>query len=331
MATGVEIASLVLGSIPILISALEHYEAILEPTAAFFHWKGMLPTIIRELYMTRVSYDQTIRLLLKPIASRENVDRMMDDPASELWLEGDVADALRVKLEAVYDPCMQTIKEMTENLVEIAQHLNIEGAQIVRESQTAYQLSLILVRLPTKICGPSYSELRKSFEVRKRVRFTMKRRRVRSLLQRLNTCIIRLSSFTEKAEKLEDQVPETRSRLKFTAPLASIQENASKIYQALHRSWCTSNSPHSAVLLLEQRLVRPKKRKRVTQKPGLELVAEANCFGLCFHGRCVSQSKWLDTEFRLVEQPSRYEVVLSRVLKDINPFADKLLGAIRFA
>jgi hypothetical protein len=56
---------------------------------------------------------------------------MMEDPRSELWREGDIADSLRDKLGPVYGPFILTIDEVSEILVEIAACLNIPGSQQV--------------------------------------------------------------------------------------------------------------------------------------------------------------------------------------------------------
>jgi hypothetical protein len=131
MATGVEAAGFVLGAIPLIISALEHYENFAAPTKAFIHWKRHLRRLIQELYTIRASYDQALRLLLKPLADLADQTTMMEDPRSELWREGDIADNLRDKLGPVYGPFILTIDEVSEILVEIASCLNIPGSQQV--------------------------------------------------------------------------------------------------------------------------------------------------------------------------------------------------------
>ena len=123
-----EAVGLVLGAIPLLISALEHYEDFKEPTITFFHWKRTLKKLIQELCMIRASYDQAIRLLLKPIADVSDLNTMMDDPTCELWTDGDIADELRGRLGTVYEPFKIAIGEVAEILVETARHLNIQGS-----------------------------------------------------------------------------------------------------------------------------------------------------------------------------------------------------------
>jgi hypothetical protein len=133
MVTGVETAGFVLGVIPLLISALEHYEDAVEPTKAFFfHWRGNLSTAIDELMVLYAAYDQSLRLLLTPLATREDLVAMMEDPKHALWSQGEVVDDLRAHLGNTYAACILTIDEIAETLMGAVKNLNIPGAQSVR-------------------------------------------------------------------------------------------------------------------------------------------------------------------------------------------------------
>lgn len=48
--SGVEIAGLVLGAIPIVFAALENYEKALDPMKAFARWRGDLDKLIMDLW-----------------------------------------------------------------------------------------------------------------------------------------------------------------------------------------------------------------------------------------------------------------------------------------
>jgi hypothetical protein len=131
MVTGVETAGLVLGSLPLLIAALEHYEDIVRPTKEFFMWRRHRIKLVQELYTLRASYDQAIYLLLKPIAEPDDLTRMVEDPRSDLWIAGPMADKLRDILGSAYDALILTIDEIAEILGAIAAYLDIEGSQQV--------------------------------------------------------------------------------------------------------------------------------------------------------------------------------------------------------
>ncbi|KIX93707.1 uncharacterized protein Z520_10613 [Fonsecaea multimorphosa CBS 102226] len=296
--SGVEAAGLVLGAIPLIISALEHYEDVAAPTVAFMHWKRYLRRLVQELYIIRASYDQAIQLLLAPISDLSNRTLMMEDPRSRLWREGDIANSLRDRLGAVYDPFILTIDEIEEILVDIVSSLNIPGSQQVVTSRTLWPV--VSSNLPIA----STPNLRMNFEFRQRIKFTMKKNRVKTSLERLEACTSRIDAWVARADKLQEETPQNRLKLKFSASLDTIQENASKIYRAISRNWCTDKPVHVARLLLEQRLVRSKKRKRPSQPASVNVVAQASCFGLSLHGDCCASSGWLNSEIRIDELPS---------------------------
>jgi len=132
--SGVEIAGIVLGAVPLIISALEHYEDLLGSTLAFFQWKGQLSKAIDELSVVYAGYDQTLRLLLQPVMDQEEVVAMMEDTNHLLWVKGDVAESLQNHFGRAWKPCRATIEEIAESLVEISKHLNISGSHLVRQS-----------------------------------------------------------------------------------------------------------------------------------------------------------------------------------------------------
>ncbi|RYP46715.1 hypothetical protein DL768_007123 [Monosporascus sp. mg162] len=283
-----EIAGLVLGAVPLLISALEHYEDFVEPTVAFFKWKGQLSKVTRRLLMGHTAYEQNVRLLLKQVVSNEDLVSMIDDPQSDDWKSDCLVKDLREKLGSAYQPTLSTIQEIADIMVSVAASLNIDGSD-------KDGLEAIVFANPPVSETPIF---RQKFHFRKRVAFTMKRRAVGEKLEQLNECNARLYGFLEKAAKLQDNVQSDSSgpriRIRFVAPLQTIRQNASRVHRALSRSWCRVHGAHEAGLLLEQRLVR---RKRRNWRGPSQAVGSVNCFGLSIWRESILT--WLDTEVYL--------------------------------
>jgi len=139
----------------------------------------------------------------------------------------------------------------------------------------------------------------------------MKKNSVKVALKRLEACTSRIDNWATRADKMQDETPQSRLKLKFSASLSTIQENANKIYRAISRNWCADKRAHIASLLLEQRLVRPKNVKRHPQTASLNLVAQATCFGLSLHGECCASSQRLNSEIRIDESSPRYACLSS--------------------
>ncbi len=130
----------------------------------------------------------------------------------------------------------------------------------------------------------------------------MKRQKVKRLLVELDICNKRLDTHANKAEKLEKPY-KAEKRSKFALPLRMIEENATRLYDVLARTWCLAHSSHHAGLLLEPRLVK-KRKGRVSQQTAEKY--DVNCFRILLL-QSPSPRKWLDVEFRLIEEPSNCE------------------------
>ncbi|KAL4769996.1 hypothetical protein BDW60DRAFT_193364 [Aspergillus nidulans var. acristatus] len=155
---------------------------------------------------------------------------MMEDPRSKLWREGDVAESLRDKLGPAYGPLILTIDEVSEILVEIVVCLNIPGLQQVFTSKNL----LPIIFSNSQIATTPFPH--KNFEFGQRIKFTMKKNRVKAALERLETCTRMIDAWTSRANRLQDETPQSCLKLKFSALLGTIQENATKVYQAISRN-----------------------------------------------------------------------------------------------
>ncbi|KAK1511975.1 hypothetical protein CTAM01_00905 [Colletotrichum tamarilloi] len=258
-----EVAGLVLGAVPLVISALEHYEDIIEPAKAFFQWKGQLSQMIRKLYMEHTLFEMNLELLLRRTVINDDLLEMVADPQNELWKSKELVADLKRDLGKAYNPSMDTVTEMASIMVAIAANLNIKG-----------------------------------FEFKERIAFTMKRRAVNEKLDQLKSCNERLAVFLEKAEKIHSSTHDgdesLKARIQFVAPLPSIRANASRVHEGLHKRWCADHDCHQAGLLLEQRLIRKKRRNR---RGALSDVGKRDRFGVSLWR--VTVMAWLDTEFQV--------------------------------
>ena len=99
--SGIEIAGLVLGTIPLVISALEHYDDIIDPTRAFVKFQGELDRAIRELRNQHTLFEQSIEMLLRPITTDRELSEMIDNTKSKLWHDSGIEAEMRRTLAPV--------------------------------------------------------------------------------------------------------------------------------------------------------------------------------------------------------------------------------------
>ncbi|KAJ3540646.1 hypothetical protein NM208_g1556 [Fusarium decemcellulare] len=235
-----EVAGIVLGTIPLIISALEHYDDMIEPLVAFVHWKGQLSGLTRRLRNCQVFYDMNIRLLLKQSVNDQDINNMIEDPRSNLWRDSALVDDLQFKLGTAYQQCMDIIQQIESVMINIATFLNIDGL-------AQQGLGAIIVANPP--VPQTTSSNRRTFHFKQRVVFLMKRRQMKARLEELEDCNNTLYRFLEGAERIQAnaQSVATSSRpcVQFVAPLRKIQQNAARLYRALTQVTPTLPRPNA--------------------------------------------------------------------------------------
>ncbi|KAF4827165.1 hypothetical protein CGCTS75_v008447 [Colletotrichum tropicale] len=123
-----EIAGLVLGAVPLLISALEHYRDIIDPVVRFKNWRGDLKNNVRRLAVERATYHDNLRVFLSKAVRSNDTEEMISDPQSELWTDDDLTGDLKDEWGSSYVPCIGLVRDIAASLETIAANLNIEGS-----------------------------------------------------------------------------------------------------------------------------------------------------------------------------------------------------------
>ncbi|OCL00859.1 uncharacterized protein K441DRAFT_599828 [Cenococcum geophilum 1.58] len=301
--SGIEIAGLVLGAIPLVISALEHYEDLIDPAKVFVKFQGELGRAIRELRNQHTLFEQSMEVLLQPITTDRELSEMIDNTNSELWQDPAIEQELRSNLGKAYPSYMRTVNDIQKIMIGIAIKLdNFHGVENLNQDGLE---AIISQHAAAKVDG----KLQK-FEISKRVKFTMKKKRIKESLEELQRCIEMLDKFQVKADKIAaaDELYKSDGRFRVTLPVDTIRENAKKLYNVLSKTWCSTHSSHSAGLLLEQRLIKkPKRGGPGWQRKRLPVDhCDTNRFSLSLLQSPASTSKkWLDVEIRLVESAAR--------------------------
>ncbi|KAF2866629.1 hypothetical protein BDV95DRAFT_631755 [Massariosphaeria phaeospora] len=238
--SGIEVAGLVLGAVPLIIAALEAYNEGLDPIKSFVRWERELPQFIRKLRNQHVHYAQTIRILLETITTEFELAEMLSEPSGQLWKDKDMLLKLEDKLQESYQAYRSTIADIERITKRIADKLDLERAVEL----TRNDLEAIIVANPPKAND--------KFEFRKRVRFGMNKKTIKALLEELDDCNKQLERFTDKSEKIETFRKVTKPS--FATRLQRIQSYARNLHESLLLSWsCSCRSYHKTSLQLEPR------------------------------------------------------------------------------
>ncbi|KAK1750544.1 hypothetical protein QBC47DRAFT_118880 [Echria macrotheca] len=293
--SGFEIAGVVLGALPLVISAIEHYESSLDRVTVFFKWQDELDKTLRELWIQHSSYEMTLRNILSGIVCDEYLETMMARYDSPLWKDAEVHDELRRKLGAAYNVYDYTIREMAGYMTTLASHLDIDR----KKTQSASDLEAILLAYRPAPSPQGHPK----FEFRRRVKFTIKRERIRHLLFQVKECNDRLDSFIEKADRLDQtnhcRAPDQRWKPCLGIPLHQIHSHAIRLHQVLSSALtCRAHPTHRVHLLLEHRMA-SKKRKGARRIGAAKSQEDYARFTLSFKGALT----WRIAEIKILEEP----------------------------
>ncbi len=146
--------------------------------------------------------------------------------------------------------------------------------------------------------------LRRNFEFAKQVAFTMKKKGIKANLKRVEECTERIDAWIKKAERNQGDDAVHHTKLDFI-DLNAVQANASRLHRTISRSWCKAKPQHSTFLLLEQRLQRPRKKRKGQHSLTTACISGASCFKLSIRGDCFLHHPQFNTEVRIVESTPR--------------------------
>jgi hypothetical protein len=130
--SGVEIAGLVLGAIPLVVVALQHYEACEDKVKIFCYWRKHLDKTCRTLLLLHSSYKMTIETVLQPITNAAELEEMLAQPGSLLWHSPSIRDSLQSSLRYAYASFVHLTFEINSVIEELLNHLDLDRHAGVR-------------------------------------------------------------------------------------------------------------------------------------------------------------------------------------------------------
>ncbi|OBT70027.1 hypothetical protein VE03_00654 [Pseudogymnoascus sp. 23342-1-I1] len=238
--SGIGIVGLLLGSIPLVISALEHYKEGIDVIKDIRNYRSTLKSLKTKLSIQEELYRGTIKRLLLTELSQVEVHALFPEPGSEgrsaLWGTEDIEDKLRRKLGANnFHIFMDVVADMNTIMVKLMEKLDID------------------------MDGRPKWKPGDATEARLQDRFSWEWRRIRrslgkgerealiSSFERYNN---NLASFVQNNEIL---APQSSGREKgFVKYLDLVRNQACGLHSILGNSWkCNCNAPHTAYLRLQ--------------------------------------------------------------------------------
>lgn len=129
--SGIEVVGLVLGSIPLLISAAEHYKKGFEPLKKWCKFRTEFITFIDAFDIQQLFFRTTLESFLMSIDIEEaEIYRLTRDPNYEGWQRPDLRSRISSKLGLSLEVFLSTIKTMNGLVLKLEDLLFIKNGEV---------------------------------------------------------------------------------------------------------------------------------------------------------------------------------------------------------
>ncbi|ETS79431.1 hypothetical protein PFICI_09284 [Pestalotiopsis fici W106-1] len=111
--SGLEVLGLVLGGLPLVISALQNYKRVPQGIGRWRRYTSEIASIIRQLQSQECILTDLCEKLLEDLGLGSRIDAMIKEPFGPLWQDDGTKERLRQLLYRDYTVFQETIKEMS--------------------------------------------------------------------------------------------------------------------------------------------------------------------------------------------------------------------------
>ncbi|TKA60164.1 hypothetical protein B0A55_11455 [Friedmanniomyces simplex] len=153
--SGVEvILGLVLGGIPLCISAMEHYADIKRVTGTFIEIRRQHGKDLRRVKLCELQFKLHLKQLLLPLLNDGIVDKpeyaeLLLQPGGDGWKEKHVSEALAQRLDEGHEYYVETLKDMVATVAQLCKETHVSDQQFQDQLQHRAQ------RLQTNTTQPA--------------------------------------------------------------------------------------------------------------------------------------------------------------------------------
>lgn len=121
--SGLEIAGLAVGVLPILFEVVKSYSIIRDKIRTFRRCNQELEDVFVEFKAIRVIFLNEVRLLLRSTQNKKQAKLDLEECNNRRWANQETEDRFRAVLQDNYDACREIIQHISRFLEEIASEL----------------------------------------------------------------------------------------------------------------------------------------------------------------------------------------------------------------
>jgi hypothetical protein len=130
--SGLEVAGVVLGALPLVIAALEHYAQGINTAKRFWRYKTELRSVILQVKTEHRIYLNTLEQLLTGIVRTEHMAGLVNNPGSDAWRDTQLNDDLKERLSEAHDVYFDNVQAMRSALARMMKKLALDDDGKVR-------------------------------------------------------------------------------------------------------------------------------------------------------------------------------------------------------
>jgi hypothetical protein len=119
--SGLEIAGVILGALPLVISALENYGKVINTAERYWRYKTKVRSLILQVNTERGIFINTLEQLLTGIVKNEHMADFISDPGGDAWRA--VGELLEVRLGGAYEIYLDNVRGMEASLKQMTEKL----------------------------------------------------------------------------------------------------------------------------------------------------------------------------------------------------------------
>lgn len=134
MVTGVETAGLVLGSLPLVLAALQAYAEGIAVTKRLWKYREGINALIISLRGAVRVYRNGVESLLTDLVPKEHLEAYVESPRGVLWQQSDFDTKLKQRLGTSYDDYLDTLDQVNRLAGECMKLLKLDTNGKVRAS-----------------------------------------------------------------------------------------------------------------------------------------------------------------------------------------------------
>ncbi|KAI3316709.1 hypothetical protein HD806DRAFT_517006 [Xylariaceae sp. AK1471] len=155
--SGIEVVGIVLGTIPLVISALEHYQNGRKAVSTWRRHLRVTQSLMRNLKTEHGKLYNTCETLLGGIVPSAMLLPMLKEPFGTLWQDEDVKERIERRLDHMYAVFEDNVKDMLATMEELKSSLGL-GAHTEVGSSTGSSIKRNLMKASLVINRSSYDE-----------------------------------------------------------------------------------------------------------------------------------------------------------------------------